>query len=193
MWNATLLMHESGDFAHSPLNLFISARAPRFCWRVWTAAYWFELVQVHPLLVTAFPSSFWLLHMVLYTSEALISSLLFTVLLSVLEFWLFLHFEAFISLEGFYFLFYFIFYHPMVDSYFSPSCLSMYIVLIQRYTTFQEFSATLGKKRKEKKKQPKWIFSKTIEGIFKLFAPVCWWLVWFVCDCKYFHDDAALL
>lgn len=42
--------------------------------------------------------------------------------------------------------------------------------------------------------KPKWISLRVnLFGIFKLFAPVCWWLDWFVCDCKYFHDHATLL
>lgn len=68
--------------------------------------------------------------------------------------------------ESWRFLF-FIFYHPMVNSYFSPILsFIFYIVLIQRYTTFQEFSSTLSKREREKKNKPKWIFSKTIYGIF---------------------------
>lgn len=179
-------MHESGYFPPLPLNLFISARAQSFekgSERLVPGFNWSRSTHCWSLHFPPPPN--WYRWLFIFFK---LSYLLYY-LLSYCQCWIFIvsTFLKHLYSKSWRVL---IFYHPMDNSYFFPSSF-LYIVLIQKYTTFQEFSST--REEEEEKKKPKWFFSKTIDGIFKLFAPVCWWLAWFVCDCKYFHDDATLL
>lgn len=179
-------MHESGYFPPLPLNLFISARAQSFEkgseWLV-TGFSWSRSTHCWSLHFP--PPSNWYRWLFIYLK---LSYLLYY-LLSYCQCWIFIvsTFLKHLYSKSWRVL---IFYHPMDNSYFFFHPLFFVHCC---HSEVHDISRILFYSRKKKKKQPKWIFSKTIYGIFKLFAPVCWWLAWFVCDCKYFHDDATLL
>lgn len=180
-------MHESGYFPPLPLNLFISARAQSFEkgseWLV-TGFSWSRSTHCWSLHFP--PPSNWYRWLFIYLK---LSYLLYY-LLSYCQCWIFI---VSTFLKHLYSKSWRVFWFSttpwIIPFFFLPS--SLFCTLLSFRGT-RHFKNSLLHKKKQKK-QPKWIFSKTIYGIFKLFAPVCWWLAWFVCDCKYFHDDATLL
>lgn len=140
-------MHESGYFPHLPLNLFISTRAQNF-WKKDVNGWLLVLTGWDPptaghcislLLLVGTDGS-------LYILSSHIFCTIYCLTVSAGIFIVFTFLKHLYSKSWRFF--FFIFDHPIVNSNFSPSYLFLYIVLIQRYTTFQESSSTLGKEKK---------------------------------------------